>query len=32
MKTIAVVEKEREKQVRGPYTFVPDDFAPCALG
>ena len=29
---IAVVEKEREKEVRGLYTFVPDDFAPCALG
>ena len=31
-KTIAVVEKEREKEVRGLYTFVPDDFAPFALG
>lgn len=32
MKMIAVVEKEREKEVRGLYTFVLDGFAPGALG
>ena len=29
---IAVVGKERKKEVRGLYTFVLDDFAPGALG